>query len=116
MSKTRSGGRAPVEERRACALSGRCAGAGRLRKEYNECRRELSELNRKYQDDPKKRDAETKELRGRSAELFVKLRPLQARHEPTGWVWLYLQKPTQEASASDSGTKKSGSGSGSGRH
>jgi hypothetical protein len=84
----------------------------RLRKEYNECRRELSELNRKYRDDPKKRNAETKELRGRSAELYAKLRPLQARNKPTGWVWLYLQKPTQEASATDSG-KKSGSGSGS---
>ncbi len=85
-----------------------------LRKERKECSSELTALYEKYQDDPKKRDAETKEIRERFSEIYSKLRPLEARDEPTGWVWVHLQKPTQEASASDAGTK-SGSGSASGR-
>jgi len=66
----------------------------RLRKERKKHSKELSELYRKYyKDDPEKYKELSKKVSEDYTKTYEKLRGLEARNEPAGFVWVYLQKP-----------------------
>jgi hypothetical protein len=102
------GGYAQVKRPEPTLTEEQKAERDRLREERKKVTEKLRELYKKYRDDPEKRNAQTKDIRARSKEIWNKLRPLEAGSDVVGWVWLYVQKPTQEASVTGKGNGNGG--------